>query len=334
MAVTLFKEVSLNVSRLIDEIETGEIGLPDIQRPFVWNATKVRNLFDSMYQGFPVGYLLFWSNAGVSGARQIGTGAKQSPPRLLIVDGQQRLTSLYAVIRGVHVLTEDYHNVSLRIAFRPRDGHFAVTDATMEKDPEFLPDITEIWAPGARREVVRGFFERLRGSRELGRAEEDRLDDAIDRLFDLQNYPFRAMELSAGVNEEQVAEVFVRINSEGVKLNQDDFILTLMSVFWEQGRRDLEEFSRGSRVPATGGASPFNHFIQPDPGQLLRVGVGLGFRRGALRAVYSLLRGRDLNSEQFSAELRDRQFETLQQAQAVVLDLNHWHEFLKVLIRA
>jgi hypothetical protein len=142
------------------------------------------------------------------------------------------------------------------------------------------------------------------------------------------------MELSAGVNEEQVAEVFVRINSEGVKLNQDDFILTLMSVFWEQGRRDLEEFSRGSRVPTTGGASPFNHFIQPDPGQLLRVGVGLGFRRGALRAVYALLRGRDLSSEQFSAEHRDRQFDTLREAQASVLDISYWHEFLKVLIRA
>src|SRR3954452_15670838 len=241
MAVTLFKEVSLNVSRLIDEIETGEIGLPDIQRPFVWNATKVRNLFDSMYQGFPVGYLLFWSNAGVSGARQIGTGKKQSAPRLLIVDGQQRLTSQYAVIRGVPVLTEDYRQVRLRIAFRPLDGQFAVTDAAIERDPEFLPDISTIWATGARRQVVRGFFERLKASRDFDRDEEDRLDDGIDRLFDLHNYPFRAMELSATVNEEQVAEVFVRINSEGVKLNQDDFILTLMSVFWEDGRRALED---------------------------------------------------------------------------------------------
>src|SRR3954452_18178003 len=123
MAVTLFKEVSLNVSRLIDEIETGEIGLPDIQRPFVWNATKVRDLLDSMYQGFPVGYLLFWANANVTGVRQIGDGGtKQSVPRLLIVDGQQRLTSLYAVLRGVPVLNDSYEHTTIRIAFRPRDG--------------------------------------------------------------------------------------------------------------------------------------------------------------------------------------------------------------------
>jgi uncharacterized protein with ParB-like and HNH nuclease domain len=86
MAPTLFKEVNYNAGRLIDEIDTGEIGLPDIQRPFVWSHTKVRNLFDSMYRGFPVGYLLFWSNAGV-GARQIGNGHKQSPPRLLMSTG-------------------------------------------------------------------------------------------------------------------------------------------------------------------------------------------------------------------------------------------------------
>jgi uncharacterized protein with ParB-like and HNH nuclease domain len=78
MAPTLFKEVNYNAGRLIDEIDTGEIGLPDIQRPFVWSHTKVRNLFDSMYRGFPVGYLLFWSNAGV-GARRSAMGTSSLP---------------------------------------------------------------------------------------------------------------------------------------------------------------------------------------------------------------------------------------------------------------
>ncbi len=103
----------------------------------------------------------------------------------------------------------------------------------------------------------------------------------IDRLYDLQNYPFTALELSSSVDEEQVADVFVRINSQGVTLNQADFILTLMSVFWDEGRADLETFCRLSRQPSTGGASPFNYFIKPDPDQMLRVSVGLGFRRAA-----------------------------------------------------
>src|ERR1700757_3405095 len=100
MKATLFKEVNYSLAKLVEDIDIGEIGLPDIQRPFVWTPAKVRDLFDSMYKGFPVGYFLFWANGLANGARQIGTDAKQKVSRLLIVDGQQRLTSLYAVVKG------------------------------------------------------------------------------------------------------------------------------------------------------------------------------------------------------------------------------------------
>src|SRR6185437_13995151 len=106
------------------------------------------------------------------------------------------------------------------------------------------------------------------------------------RLYGLQDYPFKAVELASSVDEEQVAEVFVRINSEGVTLNQADFNLTLMSVFWDKGRRELEQFSRGCKVPSLSGASPFNWFIQPSPPQMLRVSVSLAFRRAVLKHVY------------------------------------------------
>ncbi|QTR05153.1 DUF262 domain-containing protein, partial [Saccharothrix algeriensis] len=97
----MFREVSYRLSKLLDEIEDGDIGLPDIQRPFVWSRTKVRDLFDSMYRGFPVGYFLFWENPAVpAGTRQIGVNDKQQVARRLIVDGQQRLTSLYSVIKN------------------------------------------------------------------------------------------------------------------------------------------------------------------------------------------------------------------------------------------
>lgn len=101
------------------------MGLPDIQRPFAWPIAKVRDLFDSMYRGFPVGYLLFWENTQPNGARHIGVGGKQrTAPSRLIVDGQQRLTSLYAVFRGRKVLDADYKERTIEIAFRPRDGKF------------------------------------------------------------------------------------------------------------------------------------------------------------------------------------------------------------------
>ena len=117
------------------------------------------------------------------------------------------------------------------------------------------------------------------------------------------------MELSSTVNEEQVSDVFVRINSKGVELNQADFILTLMSVFWDQGRKKLEVFCRQARKPSIKDASPFNHFIEPGPDELLRVAVGLRFRRARLKDAYSILRGKDLETEQFSDELRVKQFE-------------------------
>ncbi|MFN8132603.1 MAG: DUF262 domain-containing protein [Solirubrobacteraceae bacterium] len=335
MTATLFKEVSYSLSKLIEDIDTGEIGLPDIQRPFVWTPAKVRDLFDSMYNGFPVGYLLFWGNLAANGARQIGTGHKQAAPRLLIVDGQQRLTSLYAVVKGIPVIDDDFKESRLKVAFRPRDATFAVPDAPIERDPEFIADITQLWSKDVpRNRFVKRFLEGLRASRAVDDDEEDHLNESIDRLYDLQSYPFTALELSSTIEEEKVAEVFVRINSKGVPLNQADFILTLMSVWWDEGRKQLEDFSRAARHPSTSGPSPFNHFIHPSPDQLLRVVVGLGFRRGALRSVYALLRGKDLATGQPSEERREEQFERLAKAQGYALDITNWQEFLKVLVRA
>ena len=335
MKATLFKEVGHSVAKLIEDIDMGEIGLPDIQRPFVWKASRVRDLFDSMYKGFPVGYLLFWSNGLAESHRQIGTDPKQKVPRLLLVDGQQRLTSLYAVLKGRPVLQSDYASQYIQIAFRPKDSKFEVADAAIRRDPEFIADISKLWSEEvSRNRFVKGFINRLRNHREVTETEEDFLSESIDRLYDLHNYPFTALELSSTVEEEDVADVFVRINSKGITLNQADFILTLMSVFWDEGRSQLEQFCRNARQPSIGEASPYNHFIEPDPDQLLRVSVGLGFRRARLQHVYSILRGKDLETEQFSIGKRIEQFEVLKKAQAEVLNLNNWHEYLKTLIRA
>ena len=168
MATTLFKDTTYSVFGLIEDIRQGEVALPDIQRPFVWGATKVRDLLDSMYKGFPVGYLLFWETGVEAGARQIGVNAKEKVPRLLIVDGQQRLTSLYAVITGSEIVKDDYSQGRVRIAFRPDDATFAVADAATDKDPEFIADISALWVPGQRKNVVRSYLRRLAGKRDAG----------------------------------------------------------------------------------------------------------------------------------------------------------------------
>lgn len=331
---TLYRDTGYTLRHLVLDIGAGRIALPDIQRPFVWSSAKARDLFDSMYRGYPIGTIMLWETGVDTGTRKIGE-SETGPPRLLIVDGQQRLTSLYAVLTGQHVLTKTFEQKRIRIAFRPADETFEVTDAAIERDPEFIPDITALWTEGYR-PTVRQFLKQLSDIRDdgLSQTDEDLLEDHINRVHDLEAFRFQVIELDKTADEEQVAEIFVRINSEGVKLNQADFILTLMSVHWEKGRRELEAFSRAAVDPSVAGASPRNPYIEPSPDQMLRVGVAFAFRRARLQFVYSILRGKDLDTGTVSADRRTAQFATLAAAQELVLDLTNWHEFLKCLYTA
>jgi hypothetical protein len=333
---TVFSNVAYQLSDLISGIELGTIGLPEIQRPFVWKQSKVRDLFDSMYKGFPVGYLLFWANDVRPGAKQIGAEGKQLVPQQLIVDGQQRLTALYAVVKGRSVIGEDFVPHRIRIAFRPRDAQFDVATGPIRKDPEYIADISELWAEKVQLfGYTSSFLKQLQQYRQnkgelLDDEEAGRIAAAIGRLHGLQHYPFTALLISAALNEEQVADIFVRINSKGVPLNQADFILTLMSVHWDAGRKELEAFCRAARQSASAHPSPYNRFIQPDPDQLLRVAVALAFRRARLENVYSVLRGKDMDTGQVSEERRQAQFEALAEAQGYALNLENWKGFLRV----
>lgn len=333
MSERLFKQVNYDLGTLVSFIELGTIGLPDIQRPFVWKDSKVRDLFDSMYRGYPVGYLLLWQNAFDQDSRQIGEDSKQKSPNLLIVDGQQRLTSLFAVIRGIPVVRENYEKEIIEISFNPLTEKFEVADAATKRDPSFIPNISVLWD-----KTKSGIFDIVKNyignnTQEGGLSPQDikKVQDSVSKLNDLLTFPLTALELSSAISEEQVAEVFVRINSEGSPLNQSDFILTLMSVFWDQGRVALENFCRLARKSGDSSASPYNLVSQPDPDQLLRVSVGLGFKRARLHYVYSILRGKDLETGEFSEQRRTDQFELLKGAQERVLNLLYWHDFLKAI---
>jgi hypothetical protein len=212
-----------------------------------------------MYRGFPVGTLMLWETGAEVGTKQVGGGDAAKVPKLLIVDGQQRLTSLYAVITGRPVLTKAFEAKRIRIAFRPVDETFEVTDAAIERSPEFIPDITSLWDSGYK-STLRKFINRLSETRDepLDHDEEDLLEERVDRVRDLRDFCFQVIELGMSASEEQVAEIFVRTNSEGVKLNQADFILTLMSVHWEKGRGQLEEFAREAVDPKVTGSSSKN----------------------------------------------------------------------------
>jgi len=332
MNKAIFKEARYRLTDLISKISLGNLGLPELQRPFVWKNATVRDLFDSMYRGYPVGFFLFWEPSSVESHKNIGTDGKQKVPTFLVVDGQQRLTSLYAVMTGTPIIRDGHNKEKIEISFNPLQEKFEVSDASTRNNRQFLPNISVIWDEGSEFDEIKDeYFAKLSEVQELTEEERKFARSNLNQLEKLIVYPFTALELTSEVNEEQVAEVFVRINSQGKKLNQADFILTLMSVFWDEGRTELEKFCVDVRTPSTSSASPFNYLIQPDPSQLLRVSVGVAFRRARLQYVYSILRGKDLATEEFSDERREEQFKKLQDAQSRVLNLQYWHDFLKAI---
>lgn len=327
--MALFTTTNYPVNALIEDIDLGKIGLPELQRPFVWPNVNVRNLFNSLYRGYPAGFLLFWETGADAGLKGIGVKNGQAVPKLAIVDGQQRLTSLYAVMKGAEVLRANFKKERIRIAFNPLSERFDVADAAILKDKSYIPDISVIWQPGTDLfEIADGYIEGLSEVRELKSDQIKRAKSAIGRLQKLPDFQFVALSLSSTVDAETIADVFVRINGEGKKLNQSDFIMTLMSVFWDQGRAELEAFAMQATRPSDGQASSFNHFIKPAPDQMLRATVGVALKRARLANVYSVLRGRDAQTGIDNPDRRAEQFALMQVAQKHVLNLTNWHHFL------
>lgn len=331
------------VNDLVRNVSSGQVRLPDLQRPFVWHNAKVRDLVDSMYRGFPVGELMFWVNDDQAHSRAIGTEAKSQTGSMQVIDGQQRLTSLYAVVEGAPVVREDYRQEQIVIAFNPLTERFAVPNAET-KSPEWVQDIRDVFrAPIDARSDYLDRLEKARGVERLDRTVERDVETVLNRLVRVLDYQFQVVQLKGDVDRATVADIFVRINSEGVKLSSSDFILTWLSVFWEEGRHEIEEFARASRFTPgemsrmdgrTVRWTPKNPYLDLDPGNVLRVVVAVGNHRAQLGDAYNALRGRDPRSREIVPENRERELARLKDGQARVLNPNNWDEFLKVIERA
>ena len=193
MSETIFKRVEWDLKGLVSNIALGHIGLPDIQRPFVWRNVKVRDLFDSMYRGYPVGYLLFWEtnheSLGAAKPRAIGADVKQIPPQLMVVDGQQRLTSLYSVIKRVPVVRANYESERIRIAFNPLDEKFEVTSAAIERDKVYIPDISLVWSSTTSIfELVHGYLDSLGSVRNVSNSDKAKVENSFMKLRSLESF--------------------------------------------------------------------------------------------------------------------------------------------------
>lgn len=219
-----YKITHYSISNILKYVQDDQIAIPEIQRPFVWKGKEVCALIDSLYEGYPIGYLIIWQNAKVR-VRDFGRGGTKK----ILIDGQQRVTSLMAAILGKEVLDEDYRYRRIQIAFNPvmEDGeeHFALYDESLADDPEWIKDISVLFKNDFSYRKFEQEYRKLNPGKDLSRLEEN-----IDRLKGILKHQVGIIELSFLLDIDVVSEIFIRINLQGKPLNQEDFVMSKISV--------------------------------------------------------------------------------------------------------
>ena len=337
----IFSNTTLTVNQLIEKIDTGELGLPELQRPFIWKDSKVRDLFDSLMRGYPIGYLMLWECPSLEKKKSIGVDLHSyDSPKEVIIDGQQRLTSLYAVMKGKKVINSKFDEKSIIISYNPLQDKFEVGYQATKKDPEWIYNISDVYTTSSSFKFINSFIKRLSEYREckgevLTEAEQDTISENINAIVNLKNHTLPVFDIKANAEEEDVSEIFVRVNSGGVSLKQNDFILTLLSLSWDEGRKEIEEFSKESTFPTKGKTTSYNQITTVAAQDLIRVVMAYAFDRARLKYGYKLLRGADFDKRgAVDEELRIQRFDTLKEKLPDVLDVHSWHEFLKAIMNA
>ena len=343
MGKELFNNIPSKVEDLLRDVEIGKIGLPDLQRPFVWPDSKVRNLLDSMMKGYPIGYIMLWSSPeDYENTGQIGRNEKiYKQPDDLVIDGQQRLTALLAAMHGVEIRDKNYSARRIRIAFNPLTREFAVWTQAYERNPEWISAISSVFEADREHSTSKfrkAYIRQANESRErngkdpLTDEEEDIVEQNINDLLNLGIYTLPTLKINSKADEEDVAEIFVRVNSGGTKLTEKNFIETLLAVFDNEVHDKIGAFCAESRIPAE--RTSYNHIIAVDPSHLIRIAVGVAFRRARLKYAYMLLRGKDLKSGVTSTKTREDNLAKFKDGLALATDLNNWHAFLNLFSRA
>jgi hypothetical protein len=203
------------VETLLSWIKSGEIAIPEIQRPFVWKAAKVRDLIDSLYQGYPVGYIITWRNPDV----KLKNGELSAGKKILI-DGQQRITALTAAIVGRRVLNKNYKEINIRIAFNPLTEKFDVLNKAYQNSNEWNninPIINDEIS------ITKAIREYMKLNPEV---DEDLVEDRIENLKRIKNKQVGIIELDHSLDIDTVTDIFIRINQKGVVLSNADFVMS------------------------------------------------------------------------------------------------------------
>lgn len=339
MGKELFDNIPSKVADLLADVKNGRIGLPDLQRPFVWKDNKVRELLDSMMKGYPIGYIMLWeSPEDYENTGHIGKNDKMyKRPDDLVIDGQQRLTALLAAMYGVTIRDKNYKERKIRISFNPLTREFAVWTQAYERDPEWISEISAVFA--ADREHMISKFRKAyikaanegrqkNGVAELTEDEEDLIEENINDLLNLGIYSLPTLKINTKADEEDVADIFVRVNSGGQNLTEKNFIETLIAVYDNDVHDKINKFCAESRIPANG--TSYNQILVVDPSHLIRMSVGVGFKRARLRYAYMLLRGKNLKTGEITQNVREENLKIFKESLDMVTNLNNWHAFMNL----
>ena len=333
------------IETLLTWVKSGEIAIPEIQRPFVWEATKVRNLLDSLYRGYPVGYLIAWRNPAV----KLKDGSSSAGKRVLI-DGQQRVTALMAALLGQEVVTKNYEKVRIRIAFNPLTEKFEVANAATVKNAAWISDVAAVFAPGASLfALVNDYCARNPDTN------QDTVFQIIEKLRKITNNHVGVIELDGDLDIETVTEIFIRVNSAGAELSQADFAMSKIAsneVFGGNTlRKAIDYFCHLAVAPEFHGIIKENdkafagtdYFQQmswirnenddiydPSYTDMLRVAFTSEFKRGKLEDLLALLSGRNFESKQFEEAIAEESFAKLRKGVLNFINETHFKRFIMI----
>lgn len=336
-----------SIQTLLSWIRSGEIAIPEIQRPFVWDSTKVRDLIDSLYAGFPVGYIIVWKNPDV----RLKDGTISSGKKILI-DGQQRITALQAAIVGEPVIGSNYRKKRIKIAFHPLEQRFEVANPAIEKDGAWIPDIAPLYQPGFD---SFNFVIDYCIKNQLDNSKRSAVNDVLTKLQQIQNNSIGVIELSHQLDISQVTEIFIRINSKGVVLSQADFAMSKISSDDRYGgnqiRKTMDYFCHLMQKPEDfeairqndiefGASEDFSKIkwiinehediYVPDYTDVLRVAFTFKFLRGRIADLVSLLSGRDFNSRDYQETIAEDSFAKLKEGVLEFVNKTNFQRYLMI----
>ena len=351
MQVEKYNPNSLSVSAILGLIASGDIAIPEIQRPFVWKKTQVRDLLDSLYKGYPTGYLIIWKNPNV----RLKDGSISAGKKILI-DGQQRVTALMTAIAGIPVINSDYRKDRVRIAFNPfealsedKDAEiFAVQDQSHLKSKKWIPDVAEIFKGG-----FSGYSFINKYCADNPDMPPDTLDKIITNLQSIGNRMIGVIELSDDLDIDIVTDIFIRINSKGTALSQGDFVMSKIAAdenyggntlrkavdyfahlcvepaFYDYIKENDKEFARSEYMPKLKWLKDDNETVyDPECDDILRVAFMHMYPRAKLADLVSLLSGRDFETREYRIEITEDTYGKLRQGVLNVINKNNFQQFM------